>query len=142
VLDDVFPDGRIRALVGLAHALQLGDDGRLVFLLLSEVLVESERLVLWLVAVAGRAFALLFAGLVALGGGRLVGSGRRRGGVAGGGPWIVATGGVTPVVYASRVGGGVALGGFLDFELGDTVVASPRLVDLFIGIAAGAIALR
>jgi hypothetical protein len=45
--DDIFPEVVVSTLVGLAGVLQFGDDG-VLFLLLSEVLVEGEGVVVLL----------------------------------------------------------------------------------------------
>jgi hypothetical protein len=138
--DGIFPDVVVCSLVGLAGVFKLGDEA-VLFLLLSEILVEGKGIVV-LLGLAFSARAAFGFSSIALG--------CRRGSIGG---WSPSVGGgwrsSTPVSSRSSasidgpfVGGlcsSIYLCGSLGFEFSVAVGASPGLLDLLVRVAGSGI---
>jgi hypothetical protein len=147
--DNILPDIGISTFIRFASALQFGNDG-LPFLLLSQVLFESQSIVflLWLSLSAWAAFRLVAfrrgSGSVCSWSSPGVGISCRIGstpGVGGGGSiWSTPfTGGslrgvCAPFVRSSTFGSSVVCSGFLGLELGVAVIATPRLMEFLVRV--------
>ena len=134
--DGIFPDVVVGSLVCLAGVFELGNEA-VLFLLLSNILVEGEGIVILL--------GLAFSASAAFGFGSIAAFGSRRGVIGRGSPSV--SGGCrssSPVSSCSaRIGapfvGGLCSGiyfcGSLGFEFSVAVCTAPGLLDLLVRVA-------
>ena len=133
--DGIFPDVVVCSLVGLAGVFELGDEA-VLFLLLSDVLVEGEGVVVLLgLALSARA---------AFGFGSIGVGGSRRSSIGGDGPGVCGgCRGGSPVGGGSSAGIGAPLVGLcssiylcgsLGLEFSVAIGAAPRLLDLLVRV--------